>query len=85
MADNPRSRRYTFEQFAPVRRYQPRLTFSPDGEHVAYSCNASGQFNLWRQPATGSEAVRLIHFDEQAVRDVAWAPDGSTLLFTADH
>jgi Tol biopolymer transport system component len=85
MADSTAIRRYTFEQFVPIRRYQPRLAFSADGEHVAYSCNASGQFNLWRQPTAGGEAVQLTHFDEQAVRAVAWSPDGSTLLFTADR
>jgi len=36
----------SFEQFAAIHRYQPTLAFSPDGAHIAYVSNASGQFNL---------------------------------------
>jgi len=31
-----------------VRRYQPTLSFSPDGSEIAYSTNMSGQFKNWR-------------------------------------
>jgi dipeptidyl aminopeptidase/acylaminoacyl peptidase len=79
------SPRYTFEQFAAVHRYQPTLAFSPDGAHIAYVSNASGQFNLWRQSTAGGEAVQLTDYDEHAVRQIAWSPDGATLLFTRDR
>ncbi|HEU0113052.1 MAG TPA: prolyl oligopeptidase family serine peptidase, partial [Thermomicrobiales bacterium] len=82
-ADPPR--RYRFEQFAAIRRYQPRLAFSPDGAQIAYSANASGQFNLWRQPTDGGEAVQLTRYDDHAVREIAWSPDGATILYTADR
>jgi Tol biopolymer transport system component len=49
--------RPTFEQFAAVRRYQPTLTFSPDGSEVAYVVNTSGQFNLWRTQSTPGAAL----------------------------
>lgn len=42
----PATRRYTFEQFTTIRRYQPTLSFSSDGCEIAYSTNTSGQFNL---------------------------------------
>ena len=44
-----------FEQFFAMRRLQSlsNLAFSPDGETIAYSTDASGQFNLWTQPAPG--------------------------------
>ena len=77
--------RYTFEQFAAIHRYQPTLAFSPDGTHIAYVSDASGQFNLWRQATDGGEPVQLTAYDEHAVREVAWSPDGATLLFTRDH
>ena len=75
-AESPRS---TFEQFAAIHRYQPTLAFSPDGAHIAYVSNASGQFNLWRQATDGGEPVQLTDDDEHAVRQVAWSPDGATL------
>ncbi|MBW3634498.1 MAG: hypothetical protein KY456_15885, partial [Chloroflexi bacterium] len=80
--ESPRS---TFEQFAAIHRYQPTLAFSPDGAHIAYVSDASGQFNLWRQPTDGGESVQLTDYDEHAVRQIAWSPDGATILFTRDH
>jgi len=76
--------RYTFEQLAAIRRYQPALAFSPDGAEIAYSTNTSGQYNLWRQPSTGGYPRQLTLFDDRAVRDFAWSPDGESILFSAD-
>ncbi len=84
MGDRTRPR-YTFEQFTAVRRYQPTLTFSPDGGEVAYSTDTSGQFNLWRQDTAGGYPHQLTLFADQAVRQIAWAPDGTSILFTADR
>ena len=77
--------RYAFEQFTAVRRYQPTFAFSPDGAEIAYSTNTSGQFNVWRQPSEGGYPRQLTLYTEKAVRDVAWSPDGETILFTADE
>ncbi|HEY6563837.1 MAG TPA: hypothetical protein VIY86_05035, partial [Pirellulaceae bacterium] len=79
------SQRYTFEQFAAIRRYQPTLGFSPDGAWIAYVTNTSGQFNLWKQPSSGGYPIQLTLFDDQAVREIAWSPDGATIAFTADR
>src|SRR5215207_1482744 len=77
--------RYTFEPFAAIHRYQPTIALSPDGAFIAYVSNASGQFNLWCQATDGGEPVQLTDYDEHAVRQIAWSPDGTTLLFTRDH
>jgi dipeptidyl aminopeptidase/acylaminoacyl peptidase len=84
-APTPVARRYTFEQFTATRRYQPTLSFSPDGSEIAYVTNTSGQFNLWRQSSAGGYPHQLTTFDNQSVRRVAWSPDGQTILFTADR
>ena len=76
---------YAFEQFTAIRRYQPTLAFSPDGGEVAYSTNTSGQFNLWRQSSDGGYPHQLTLYSEEAVREVAWSPDGEEILFTADR
>src|SRR5919112_2132419 len=80
--ESPRS---TFEQFAAIQRYGPTLAFSPDGAFIAYVSDVSGQFNLWCQATDGGEPVQLTDDDEHAVRQIAWSPDGTTLLFTRDH
>ncbi len=74
-----------FSQYAATRRYQPTLALTPDGTEVVYSTNVSGQFNLWRQPATGGYARQLTLFEDQTVRLVACSPDGQTLVFSADR
>ncbi len=81
----PNTRRYTFEQFTAIRRYQPTLSFSSNGSEIAYVTNTSGQYNLWRQSSTGGYPHQLTTFDDQSVRRVAWSPDGQTILFTADR
>lgn len=81
---------YEFEQFAAVRNYAD-LTFSPDGQSVAYVTNASGQFNVWRQPvAVGPDGsplmpVQLTALVDRSARRVVWSPDGSHILTVADY
>ena len=72
-----------FEQFYAVRRLQvlSNLAFSPDGETIAYSTDASGQFNLWTQPVRGGWATQLTTFEDKAVRWIRWLPSGDILFF----
>ena len=84
-SSSPPRGRYVFDQFAAARRYQPTLAFSPDGSQVAYSTNSSGQFNLWRQSSAGGYPHQLTSFEDQTVREIAWSPDGETILFAADR
>ena len=72
-----------FEQFYAVRRLQvlSNLAFSPDGETIAYSTDASGQFNLWTQPIRGGWATQLTTFEDKAVRWIRWLPSGDILFF----
>ena len=73
-----------FSQYAAIRQYQPSLAFSPDGSEIAYSTNTSGQFNLWRQPASGGYPRQITTYDKESVRSIAWSPTGDQILFTAD-
>jgi dipeptidyl aminopeptidase/acylaminoacyl peptidase len=82
--------RYSFEQFAAIRSYAG-LAFSPDGKHIAYTSNSSGQFNVWRQPVhltdDGSALMprQLTNLIDDVARTVAWSPDGEWILTTVDH
>jgi dipeptidyl aminopeptidase/acylaminoacyl peptidase len=71
----------TFEQFFSVWRFPQlsNLSFSPDGEDVAYVHDGSGQMNLWRQPVTGGEATQLTHLEDDSVRHHMWTPHGFVL------
>jgi dipeptidyl aminopeptidase/acylaminoacyl peptidase len=74
-----------FEQFFAFRRFYPITQFTPDGEHILFVANISGQFNLWsaRVDAAGWPE-QLTTFTDNAVRSVAVRDDG-TILFHADH
>ncbi|WP_395982681.1 S9 family peptidase [Actinomadura sp. 9N407] len=61
------------------------MAISPDGATVAYSSNADGTFDLWTIPVSGGQPSRLTHLIDQAVSQIAWAPDGKSLVFTADR
>jgi dipeptidyl aminopeptidase/acylaminoacyl peptidase len=76
-----------FEQFFAIRRLQPAIAFSADGEHVLFSSNASGQFNLWRVPTRGATGwpEQLTSFTDHSVRQICVSPDGETILFAADR
>jgi dipeptidyl aminopeptidase/acylaminoacyl peptidase len=73
-----------YREFVPGQRLGKTLSLSADGAMVAYPSDASGQFNLCVQPTGSGPARQLTSFTDQAVREVAWAPDGSLLAFTAD-
>jgi dipeptidyl aminopeptidase/acylaminoacyl peptidase len=75
----------TYADYQPTRLFQPTVALSPDGSQVAYSDNESGQYNLMVQPAGGGPARRLTEYTENAVRAVAWFPDGGALVYMADH
>ena len=71
--------------FVPKARFQPGVALSPDASEVAYSSNVSGRFALWIAPVRGGAQRCLAEFSDQAVRQIAWAPDGKSLVFTTDH
>src|SRR6266511_5537895 len=74
-----------FEQFFAIRRFQPALTFTPDGRRILFVTNTSGQFNLWRTAVTGGRQQQLTAFEENTVRAVAASPDGKTITLIADR
>src|SRR5919202_1635522 len=65
-----------------MRRLQPALAFAADGEHVLFSGDVSGQFNLWRVPVRGARGwpEQLTSFTDHAVRQLRVSPDGRRLL-----
>jgi dipeptidyl aminopeptidase/acylaminoacyl peptidase len=73
-----------FEQFFAHRRFGGVAELTPDGGHVLFVANISGQFNLWSVGVDGGWPEQLTAFTDRAVREVAVAPDGA-ILFTADR
>ena len=74
-----------FEQFFAIRRFQPALTFTPDGRRLLFVTNTSGQFNLWQTSLSGARQKQLTAFDDETVRAAAISPDGKTIALIADN
>lgn len=65
-----------------VRERRPR--WSPDGKTVAYLSDASGEFQLVAQPASGGEVKQLSNHTGHSMRGFAWSPDGTRLAYWTD-
>lgn len=73
-----------FRTFVPERRFQPTLAFTPDGTHLFYSANTSGQYNLWVSDLAGA-ARQVTCLVDETVRRVAVSPDGTRAVVAVDH
>lgn len=62
-----------------VRERMPRL--SPDGKRVAYFSDASGEYDLYVQPADGGAVERIPTGLKTALYRLEWSPDGGKILF----
>src|ERR1700677_2199959 len=80
-----RSHMPDYGAFVPAQRLRQSLALSPDGSMLAYASDASGQFNVWVQPAAGGQARQLTFLTKGSVRQLAWAPDASRIVFKADE
>ncbi len=62
-----------------ARERMPRL--SPDGKRVAYLSDASGDYDVYVQPAEGGVAERVPTGLKTALYHLEWSPDSTKLLF----
>ena len=53
---------------------------SPDGRHVCFASNRSGNWDIWMTSVDGSPAVQIT-FDAEPELHPTWSPDGRRLAF----
>jgi len=57
--------------------------WSPDGKHVAYFCDRTGEYELYIRPGDGKGDEKQITSDGSAFRyRPAWSPDSNTIAFS---
>ncbi len=64
--------------------FATELTAAPKGARVAWIINAQGKRNIWTAAAPDWKGRQITQFDEddgQEIAELAWMPDGGTLLF----
>jgi Tol biopolymer transport system component len=58
--------------------YHPR--YSPDGQHIAFISDRSGQNNLWVMNADGSDARAVFASGDVRASTPVWTPDGDYII-----
>lgn len=56
--------------------------FSPDGRHIAYISDRTGETEVYLQDSEGGAPVQLTKGTDTYIRRVVWSPDSKTLLYT---
>ena len=73
---------YTLQQYMAIKRANGP-SFSPGADHITFTSNASGAWQLWRTPTARWEPKQISHFSGGA--EGRWSPTGSMLLAMADR
>jgi len=58
--------------------------WSPDGQQILYSGNASGRINLWIMNSDGTGAHQLLHADDAQSGGI-WSKDGQSVVYQQDR
>jgi tricorn protease len=62
--------------------HEHSATWSPDGKHIAYISDVSGETELYMQPAEGGEAIALTKNNDTYIRDFVWSPNSHYIVYT---
>ncbi len=80
---------YTVEAIGGVARsvtshpaHDINPVFSPDGQHIAFSSNRHGGYDVFVTPTRGGKPTRLT-FDSAPDMVCGWSPDGKSVLFAS--
>lgn len=75
--------RFPIEEFLDTRRILPGA-FHPEETHLLYSSDAGGIVNVHQVELATGRSEQLTHSTAHAYQAVAWLPDGTGFLYTAD-
>lgn len=55
--------------------------WSPDGKHIAYISDRTGETELWLQPIDGGDPVQYTKNNDSYITGFEWAPDSKTIVY----
>ncbi len=56
--------------------------WSPDGKHIAYISDATGETELYLQDSEGGEPIQLTKNNDTYIRTFHWSPDSKKIVYT---
>ncbi|MFA6593020.1 MAG: S41 family peptidase [Bacteroidales bacterium] len=56
--------------------------WSPDGKHIAYISDITGETEIWLQNIKGGKPEQITRDNDTYIRGIQWSPDSKTLLYT---
>jgi Tol biopolymer transport system component len=62
-------------------QYDSSPQYAPDGKHVAFRSNRSGDNEIWVSDAEGADARQLTHFGGVLTGTPRWSPGGTEIAF----
>jgi tricorn protease len=62
--------------------HERSATWSPDGRHIAYISDITGETELYMQPAEGGEAIALTKNNDAYILDFKWSRNSNYIVYT---
>ena len=89
MAQGRAAKTYPVREFFETTNYRMAAPagygFSPDGQRILISSDATGVFNVYALPAAGGAPQPLTNSKTNATFAASWFPSDERILFTADQ
>ena len=80
--DTPATRGVTRNITRTPGAHEREAAWSPDGQHIAYISDRTGETEIWLQAANGGEPVQYTRGNDTYISSFEWSPDSRTIAFT---
>ncbi|MBQ7691268.1 MAG: PD40 domain-containing protein [Muribaculaceae bacterium] len=62
--------------------HERNAQWSPDGKHIAYISDQTGETELWMRPADGGDPIQLTRDNDTYIHDFTWSPKSDRIVYT---